>query len=70
MTTGPSARTQVNIRLDSHEAEVLAAVAYLMETSAADVLRPSVQAFLKKHEKDPDVRAALEIRARRHSRAS
>lgn len=63
--TGPGTRTQVNIRLDSREAEVLAAVAFLAEASAAEVLRPLVQDFLQQQEEDPDVRAALEIRARR-----
>ena len=63
--TGPAARTQVNIRLGTREAEVLAAVAFLTETSAAEVLRPLVRDFLHKQEEDPDVKAALEIRARR-----
>jgi hypothetical protein len=63
--TGPAARTQVNIRLETREAEVLAAVAFLTETSAAEVLRPLVRDFLHQQEEDPDVKAALEIRARR-----
>lgn len=63
--TGPGSRTQVNIRLDVHEAEVLAAVAFLTEASAAEVLRPLVRGFLQQQEADPDVRAALEILARR-----
>jgi hypothetical protein len=63
--TGPASRTQVNIRLDTREAEVLAAVAFLTETSAAEVLRPLVRDFLQAQEEDPDVKAALEIRARR-----
>ena len=63
--TGPATRTQVNIRLETREAEVLAAVAFLTETSAAEVLRPLVRDFLHKQEEDPDVKAALEIRARR-----
>jgi hypothetical protein len=55
----------VNIRLETREAEVLAAVAFLTETSAAEVLRPLVRDFLQAQEEDPDVKAALEIRARR-----
>lgn len=63
--TGPATRTQVNIRLETREAEVLAAVAFLAEASAAEVLRPLVRVFLQQQEQDPDVKAALEIRARR-----
>ena len=55
----------MNIRLETREAEVLAAVAFLTETSAAEVLRPLVRDFLQEQEEDPDVKAALEIRARR-----
>jgi hypothetical protein len=65
--TGPPTRTQVNIRLETHEAEVLAAVAFLTEASAAEVLRPLVRAFLQQQEQDPDVKAALEIRERRRA---
>jgi hypothetical protein len=62
---GPSARTQVNVRLDARDADVLAAVAFLADTSAAEVLRPMIHDFLRQQAKDRDVRAALEIRARR-----
>lgn len=60
-----AARSQVNIRLDPQEAEVLAAVAFLNEVSAAEALRPSIREFLQRAEEDPDVRATLKIRARR-----
>jgi hypothetical protein len=60
-----TARNQVNIRLDPDEADVLAAVAFLNDQSAAEVLRPVVQDFLRQQQTDGDVRAALEIRARR-----
>lgn len=60
-------RGQVNIRLDPKEADVLAAVAFLHDASAAEVLRPIVQDFLRKQRDDPEVQAALEIKARRKS---
>lgn len=60
-----AARSQVNIRLDPQEAEVLAAVAFLNEVSAAEALRPIVREFLQRAEEDADVRATLKIRARR-----
>lgn len=63
--TDSVARTQVNIRLGTREAEVLAAVAFLTKASAAEVLRPLVRDFLQRQEEDPDVKAALEVRARR-----
>lgn len=67
MTGLGGSRTQVNIRLEPREAEVLAAVAFLTEASAAEVLRPLVQEFLQRQQDDPDVRATLEIRARRRA---
>lgn len=63
--TGPAPRTQVNIRLDPRDADVLAAVAFLNDASGAEVLRPVVQAFLSQLRDDPEVQAALDIRARR-----
>jgi hypothetical protein len=66
--TGPLPRSQVNVRLDSDEAEVLAAVAFLNDASAAEVLRPIVRDFLRKQRDDPEVDAALKIRKRRQRR--
>lgn len=63
--TGPGARTQVNIRLDPRDADVLAAVAFVNDASGAEVLRPVVQEFLRKQRDDPEVQAALDIRVRR-----
>lgn len=62
--TGRSSRTQVNIRLEPHDADVLAAVAFLNDASGAEVLRPVVQAFLGQLRDNPEVKAALDIRAR------
>jgi hypothetical protein len=63
MTT-PVGRTQVNIRLESEEADLLAAVAFLSDQSAAEVLRPVIRAFLEDQRNDPDVTAAARIRAK------
>jgi hypothetical protein len=62
--TGSRARTQVNIRLDPEDADVLAAIAFLSDSSGAEVLRPIVEAFLRNQRDDPAVIAALEIRTR------
>lgn len=56
---------QVNIRLAPSDAEVLAAVAFLNDLSAAEVVRPVVEQFLRKQRSDPEVQAALKIRGRR-----
>lgn len=63
--TGPTTRTQVNIGLDQQDADVLATVAFLNDASGTEVLRPVVQEFLRKQRDDPDVKAALKLRARR-----
>jgi len=63
--TGSGARAQVNIRLKPREAEILSAVAFLNATSAAEVVRPVVEAYLSDQQNDPAVRAALEIRKQR-----
>lgn len=56
---------QVNIRLDQSDAEVLAAIAFLNDSSAAEIVRPVVERFLREQQSDPEVQAALTIRARR-----
>lgn len=66
--TGSVARPQVNIRLDPDEAEILAAVAFLNDASAAEILRPVVRTFLSKQRKDPAVDAALKIRGKKRGR--
>jgi len=60
--TASTGRAQVNIRLDPEEADVLAAVAFLRDLSAAEVLRPVVQGFLREQRHDPGVEAALDVR--------
>ena len=61
--TASGGRTQVNIRLDPDEADVLAAVAFLRDLSGAEVLRPVVQEFLREQSRESAVEAALEVRA-------
>jgi predicted transcriptional regulator len=56
---------QVNIRLDPSDAEVLAALAFLTDSSSAEVVRPAVEDFLRKQRDDPQVQAALKIREKR-----
>lgn len=70
MTPGAGRPPQANIRLDPADAEVLAALAFLNGCSAAEILRPVVQRFLRDQRSDPAVRAALEIRRARKSPAS
>jgi hypothetical protein len=56
---------QVNIRLDASDADVLAALAFLNDCSATEVLRPLVESYLDKQRKDPEVQAAIMARERR-----
>lgn len=58
--------TQVNIRLDRSDADVLAAVAFLNDSSAAEVVRPLIARFLEEQRDDPEVQAAITARARKH----
>jgi len=53
---------QVNIRLKPADAEVLSAVAFVSDCSAAEVLRPVVERFLLERRTDPGVEAALRAR--------
>jgi hypothetical protein len=69
VVTNASARnrtTQVNIRLDASDADVLAALAFLSDASAAEVVRPVIARFLDEQRKDPDVQTAIMARRRRH----
>jgi hypothetical protein len=58
---------QVNIRLDPSDADVLAAVAFLNDCSAAEVVRPLLKGFLDEQRLDPEVLAAIQARQRRHA---
>jgi hypothetical protein len=53
------ARRQVNILLTEEERDLVEAVAFVEETTASELLRPVVAAYLTKQRNDPDVRAAL-----------
>jgi hypothetical protein len=56
---------QVNIRLDASDADVLAAVAFLNDCSATEVLRPLIASYLAEQRKDPEVQAAIRAKERR-----
>jgi hypothetical protein len=56
---------QVNIRLDASDADVLAALAFLNDCSAAEVLRPLIASYLDGQRKSPEVQAAIRARERR-----
>jgi len=64
----PARPPQVNIRLDASDAEVLAAVAFLNNSSAAEVVRPVIERFLLQQRQDPEVQAAVGVRRRRRER--
>jgi hypothetical protein len=66
VTSGSGRPPQVNIRLDPADAEVLATLAFLNDSSAAEVLRPVIQRFLRSQRGNPEIQAALEIRRRRN----
>jgi hypothetical protein len=68
--TVPTGRNQVNIRLDPEDANVLAALAFLSDSSGAEVLRPVVEEFLRRQRDHPDVGAALEVRKRHRQDAA
>jgi hypothetical protein len=56
---------QVNVRLTAEENDVLAALCFLEECSASEVLRPVIEAFLTRQMKDPQIRVALGALAER-----
>jgi endonuclease III len=56
---------QVNVRLTAEENDVLAALCFLEECSASEVLRPVIEAFLSQQTKDPQVGAVLRALAER-----
>jgi len=66
-SSAKSRASQVNIRLDPSDAEVLAAVAFLNDCSAAEVVRPLLKAFLDERRTDPEVHAAIQARQRRNA---
>ena len=68
--TGPSSRAQVNIRLDPEDADVLAAMAFLRDSSGAEILRPVVHEFLERQRDDPAVEAALAVRRQHRQTAA
>lgn len=62
------ARRQVNILLTEEERDLVEAVAFVEETTASELLRPVVAAYLTKQRKDPDVKAALSALNSRRAR--
>ena len=73
MVTATSVRQrspQVNIRLDASDAVVLAAVAFLNDCSAAEVLRPLIASYLDEQRTDAAVQAAIRARERRQETLS
>ncbi len=53
------ARRQVNILLSQDERDLVEAVAFVEETTASELLRPVVAAYLTKQRNEPDVVSAL-----------
>lgn len=62
------ARRQVNILLTEDERDIVEAVAFVEETTASELLRPVVAAYLTKQRNDPDVKAALSALKNRRAR--
>jgi hypothetical protein len=62
------ARRQVNILLTEEERDLVEAVAFVEETTASELLRPVVAAYLTKQRNDPDVKAALTALRNRRAR--
>jgi hypothetical protein len=62
------ARRQVNILLTEEERDLVEAVAFVEETTASELLRPVVAAYLTKQRNDPDVKAALAALKNRRAR--
>jgi hypothetical protein len=56
---GDSRTEQVNIRVTPEQNDVLAALVFLEECSASEVLRPVVEHFLAQRANDPQVKLAL-----------
>jgi hypothetical protein len=66
----PKRPAQVNVRLTIEESDVLSALIFLEESSAAEVLRPIISAFLTQQRKDPQVQRALQALEERRGRKS
>lgn len=58
----------MNILLTEEERDLVEAVAFVDETTASEVLRPVVAAYLTKQRNDPDVKAALTALKNRRAR--
>jgi hypothetical protein len=56
--------------LTTEEKDVLAALVFLEESSAVEVLRPVITAFLTQQRKDPQVQRALQALEERRGRKS
>lgn len=68
MVNESSRRSQVNARLEPHAFDVVRAVAFVDETSEADVVRRAVDDLVAQREGDPEVREALKGLAHRRAR--
>jgi len=62
------AKPQVNVLLSQDDRDLLEAVAFVDETTASELLRPVVAAFLTKQRNEPDVKAALAALQSRRAR--
>ena len=62
------AKPQVNVLLSQDERDLLEAIAFVDETTASELLRPVVAAYLTKQRNEPDVKAALAALQSRRAR--
>lgn len=62
------AKPQVNVLLSQEDRDLVEAVAFVNESSASELLRPVVAAYLNKQRNDPDVKAALSALENRRAR--
>lgn len=60
---------QVNVTLSPEDHDVLQALAFVEQASAASVLRPVVERFLHEQRDTPEVELALTALAKRRARA-
>lgn len=59
---------QANVPLTTPDEDVLRALMFLEGRPASEILRPSVEAFLREQAKNPEVRDALAVLKRHRSK--
>lgn len=59
---------QANVPLTTSDEDVLRALMFLEGRPASEILRPSVEAFLREQAKNPEVREALAVLKRHRSK--